>query len=67
MLDKHVQSGDWRVHLPDGAWLNMNSEEAVDYLLDLLRRVEELEAQLKKRQKRRAKARKEEGNEQMDL
>jgi hypothetical protein len=63
MLDKHVQSGDWRVRLPDGVWLNMNSEEAVDYLLDLLRRVEELEAQLKKRQRRRVKAKKEEEDE----
>jgi hypothetical protein len=62
--NKHVYSGEWHVRIADGEWLNMNSEEAVDYLFDLLKRVEELEAQLKRRQKRRGKAKKEEDDDE---
>lgn len=64
MLDKFRYSGDWHVALPDGGRLNMNSEEAADMLLGLLERVETLEAQLRKRAKKRAQAKrgKEEGD-----
>ncbi len=55
MADKYVYSGQWHVRLPDGSPLNLNSEEGADYVLGLLERVEELEAQLRKREKRRAK------------
>lgn len=66
MTDKYVRSGEWRVRLPDGEWLNMNSEKAVCYLLGLLEQIKGLEAQLRKRNRRKGEAKRRETNEQDD-
>jgi hypothetical protein len=60
MADKFMYSGNWHIRLPDSLSLNLNSEEGADYVLGLLEHVGELEAQLRKREQKRARMKREE-------
>jgi len=55
MISKFNQFGDWHIRKPDGVQLNLNTEEAADYVLSLIERVDVLEAQAHKRQAQRSR------------
>jgi hypothetical protein len=53
MTDRWCHFNDWYIRRPDGEPMRLNSEEAADYVLGLLDRVEVLEAQAHKREQQR--------------
>jgi hypothetical protein len=44
--DKYQQGGNWCIRGADGRHWNLNTPQAADYVLDLQRRVAELQAEL---------------------
>jgi len=63
MINKWKQFGDWHIRRPDGTQLDLNTEEAADYVLSLIERVNALEAQVHKRQATRSRSRKGKAND----
>lgn len=55
MTDKWKHFGHWHIRKPDGTQLDLNTEEAADYVLSLIERVGVLEAQARKRQAQRSR------------
>ena len=55
MTDKFKHFDDWHVRKLDGTTLNLNTEEAADYMLSLIERVEALEARAKRTQRVRSR------------
>lgn len=55
MTDKWKHFDAWHIRKPDGSHLNLNTEEAADYVLSLIERVQVLEAQTRKRQAQRSR------------
>ena len=58
MTDKWKHFDAWHIRKPDGSQLDLNTEEAADYVLSLIERVSVLEAQVRKRQAQRSRSRK---------
>ena len=53
MLDKFKQGNAWHVRMPNGKALNLNTAEAAEMILDLWATIEDLEAQLRRRTRRK--------------
>lgn len=63
MTDKFKHFDAWRIRMPDGTALDLNTEEAADYVLSdyvlsLIERVGVLEARVRKRTRARSRSRK---------
>ena len=64
MTDKFKHFEDWHIRKSDGSQLNLNTEEAADFVLSLIERVGVLEAQAHKRQAQRSRTKKGQGDDE---
>ena len=56
MLRKYKRGLDWYVVAPDGTHINLNTAQGADEVLGLWETIQTLDAQLRKRRRRRKKA-----------
>jgi len=56
LLRKYKRGLDWHVVAPDGIHINLNTAQGADEVLGLWETIQTLDAQLRKRRRRRKKA-----------